>query len=353
MNFSKTKLLSVLEACMPGINDGASTVVGMDQFTIKNGRVITYNDLVSVSASIEQEAFSEVKGSFKASDFVKVLKKIKEETIDFEAGEKVWKFKFGRASVEVNLLHSETEAIIDCLAPSDDGWNELSADFLEGVNVCRMEKNKTKLNGIFFSGNRIVSSDGYTINDYTVKCELPTFFISENSIKELVKFKKVCRVKVEKGWVFFGCDDATIFATKTLNAAGYPITKIDSCFVDLDTDGLNSYVFPTEFFEAVNRSVGFASEENNNPYVNVRFDGTKIEIETQKTSGKYTENVDWDKAPATDDEVNFSIYADTISFIAKWCKNFYLIKRDVSEPSLLFFTTESSRHLFATLIVDK
>ena len=79
----------------------------------------------------------------------------------------------------------------------------------------------------------------------------------------------------------------------------------------------------------------------------------RIEVSSERSSGKYVERVTWEEKIDSDFEP-FTVYVDAgmMEFVAQRTVEFYLLKGPVCNgktlPRLLF-VTDSSKHLLSTL----
>ena len=126
-----------------------------------------------------------------------------------------------------------------------------------------MATNKTPLTGIFISENTIVSTDGFQMNKYEFKeLNLPTFWITDNSVNELLKLKGLKEIQVQDTWVHFRLENGTLFSIKTLNKEKFPFAKIKSVMDNSSPkeDTLHAK-FPKELFNSIDRALSFSMDD--------------------------------------------------------------------------------------------
>lgn len=358
MLIQKKELIESLKLCMPGIETGSAVLQGADSFIFKDGWIYTYNDVISVMVPLNQKDLvdEKIEGCVKAEEFFKIVSKLPSDDIKFSIMEDGnWLLKCGKAKVQMTLLDFDFESRLKNIIPDEKNWIDLSDDFVSGLSCCRMSGNKSQLSGIYFSGNNIVSTDGNQMNFYTGKdVDFPDFWITDNSANELLKFKKFTSMKINGNWVHFKTEDGSVFSVKTLQAQQYPFDKIKTIIDASDPEKAElHHKFPKELFSAIDRAVSFSMEmsESSN-VVRLTISKDKLEVFSERSSGKYVEKVSWDENIEKDFEP-FIIYVDVsmMQFMANKTTEFYLLKGPVrngkSLPRLLF-VTESSKHLIST-----
>ena len=227
MKISRKVLLDSLKKAMPGIESGNAVLQGADAFIFHEGKIFTYNDSIAVSIPLEIDGLVDegVEGAVHADEFYKTLSKFSADELNFSVSENgAWLIKCGKAKIEMTLMNFDFSERLKGVTPDEDekSWVELPSDFIEGIGTCKMINNKTAMSGIYFSGKEIMSTDGFQINRYVIektKSDLPTFWISDNSSSELLKFNNIKEIQLKDNWVHFKSEDGSIFSIKTLEAS--------------------------------------------------------------------------------------------------------------------------------------
>lgn len=358
MIIQKKELVESLKRCMPGIETGSNSIQGADSFIFHDGKIFTYNDNISVTVPVNQDGLLEegIEGCVKAEEFFKIVSKFPSDEIKFTVSEKgTWLLKCGKAKAEMVLLDFDFESRINSIIPDKKAWIDLSEDFILGVGSCKMSVNKTEVAGIYFSGKDIISTDGNQMNSYVLKeVELPTFWISDNSASELLKLKKLVAMQLQGPWAHFKAEDGTIFSIKTLQSQNYPFERIKNVIDVSNPDKAILHAkFPKELFNAIDRAVSFSIDISEHSAVRLLISNERIEVSSERSSGKYVERVAWEEKIDSDFEP-FTVYVDAgmMEFVAQRTVEFYLLKGPVRNgktlPRLLF-VTDSSKHLLSTL----
>ena len=290
MTISRKVLLDSLKKAMPGIENGNQTLQGADSFIFHDGKIFTYNDSIAVSIPLEIEGLVDegIEGAVHADEFFKILSKLSADEINFTIGENgSWLLKCGKAKFEMTLMNFNFEERLEGIATEKENWMKLPEDFIEGIGTCKMLGNKTSMSGIYFEDEKIISTDGFQINLYTLSEKLPKFWISDNSANELLKFTNIKEVQQQGNWVHFKSDDGSIFSIKTLDADNFPMSKLMNL---MDTskpkdDDLNA-TFPEELFNVIDRADAFAMNINNRSAIRLILSPEKIEVSSERSSGK-------------------------------------------------------------------
>lgn len=354
MTIQKMEFLKKLGLCMSGIEKGNPILQGADSFIFHNNRIFAYNDVISVSVPIEDTDMlsNGLEGAVSAEEFYKIISKMPNEEIRFEAGDKSWTLRSGKAKAELALIEFDYERRLNEIHISDD-WIELSDDFFTGLSVCRMARNATPLSGIFVKGDSIMSTDGYRINRFTVNCKLPEFWISDKSLAELLKFDKLNKIQSEgsSNWVHFKSENDVVFSLKTLVTAKYPFDKCIELLDDVDLNSLIRGKFPSGIKGAIERASVFNMNLEQHSAVKMVIGGEGVEVVSENATGNYSEMVAWDDGKKDYEEM--AIYVDTEMIVSSSDKTleFYLQVLD-NRPPRLYFKTDSSLHLMSTLTAN-
>lgn len=353
MTIQKKQLLESLKKCIPGIETGNAVLQGADSFVFFNGKIFTYNDVISVSVPIEQSGLVEedIKGAVKAKEFYSIIEKFPSDEIEFSVKEKGWLLKCGKAKAELNLQEFDFESRLKDIAPSEQ-WIKLEEDFIRGIGTCRMENNKTALSGIYVNGNNIISTDGYQVNNFTMKEELPIFYISDKSSNELLKVAGISEMQLQGSWVHFKTNDGTVFSVKTMQANSFPFDKVKKLVDSNDFEKMDLHAkFPSEMFKAIERATSFGMEISERIAVKLELNSDGIVISSERSSGRYMEKVSWEDDVGEIEPLVMFVDATMMKFIANRSAEFYLLNTVVAGRSIprLFFVTENSIHVMATL----
>ena len=355
MTLSKKDLLEKLKKAMPGIETGNVVLQGADSFVFDSGCIYSYND--SVAVMIPFSSSEEMKGAIKARELHQTISKFPQDEISLVVNEKSWLMKCGKAKVEFTLQNFDYKKRLDGITPGEK-WVDLDESFINALGVCKMAVNKTHYAGVYFNKDVVLSTDGFQINAFTFKDkDLPSFWISDNSATELLKFSKFKQLQVNGNWVHFKFEDGTVFSVKTLVIDKFPATKILSV-INANKEKENSFhaTFPKALFPAIDRADEFGIEIEGHNSVRLQIEPKYIEVSSERTSGRYDEKVQWEQELPEFEPIVVYVDSQMMQFMAKRTLDFYLIhrknKNGIDEPILLFVTA-NSRHLMSTFEKNK
>lgn len=352
MTIQKKDLLKKLGLCMSGIEKGNPILQGADSFIFYKDRIFAYNDMISVSVPIENtEMLAEnLEGAVRAEEFYKIINKMPNEEIIFEANDKTWILKSGRAKAELALVEFDYERRLNEIQICDN-WIELDDDFVTGLNVCKMAKNTTPLSGTFIKDEYILSTDGYQINRFEMKdCVLPEFWVSDKSMNELLKFSKLNKFQKNptSNWVHFKSENDVVFSVKTLMTSKFPYNTCCKLLDDVDLSNLTKGKFPNEIKDVVERASVFDVTLENHPAVKLTIDSEGVEVSSENAIGNYSEKVLWEDGNKDFEKMIIYVDPDVIRASSQKTLEFYLQELN-DKPPRLFFKTDSSIHLMSTL----
>lgn len=358
MKLMRKAFLEKLKLAMPGIESGKSVIQGSDSFVFHDGSLFTYNDSVAVLVPLDSTDLVDegLEGAVHAKELYNVVSKFTsdEMTLTVKDG-KSWEVKCGRAKVKLTLLDFDYGSRLSGVSPKEEGWVAIGEDFMTALSVCRMQGNKSKMAGVYVTGRRVVSTDGYQMNLYEMDGELPTFWIADASVVELLKLKGIQYVQMGRNWVHFRNRDGVVFSVKTLNDSNYPYEKISKLIgvASPSEDDLHA-TFPKELMEAIERADNFSMDLMDQRVVRLVLGTEGTEVSCERNSGGYSEMVPWTTPLGRELEpTKVYVDADMMKAMAGRSLEFYLIYIEGKSGKLLprmVFTTPSSKHIMATFL---
>ena len=362
MTIQKKTLLESLKNALPGVESGNVVIQGADTFAFHDGKIFSYNDAISVTVPIDSEGLvtESIEGVVHADEFFKVISKFPGDEISLEVSDdgKSWNLKCGKAKAQMTLIDFDFNVRLKGVTPDENSWIEVTEELFAGIGGCKMSVNKTPLSGVYVSGKYIVSSDGYQINRFEMKeNDLPTFWISDSSVMELMKIKGFNALQIQDSWVHFKTEDGTVFSIKTLNKDKFPFEKINQILEtsNFSDDDLHAN-FPAELFNAIDRAGSFSIEISGHTSVRLTLSSEGIEVSSERTTGKYSELIPWDEGISVNiNPVTVYVDATMMQFMAQRSLEFYLIKGQMRNgkalPRLLFVSLDS-KHLMSTFDLE-
>ena len=335
MNVNRKDLLEALKKCLSGIETGATILEGADTFVFSEGRILSYNDNISVSVPFEIEG-GEIIGAIKALEFFTLINRFSEETIKITEKEGKWIIRSGEAKAEFVLLDSSILERVNKIFPPDNEWKSLPDNFFRGIKICKIPSNKSSLSGYFVNGNRLVSTDTVRINFYNLDREMEKFWVSDTSINELEKLSKISFYALTSSWVHFKTEDGVIFSCKRLNDESYPEDKILNVKEKNRKEGEVSFTFPKRLLDAIYRASVLSTSVENFETIDISFSSENIIIQSERSSGKYFERVSWDNSVSIDKEIEIRIDFAMMELAMKQAKSFYIKEESEDNKRIVF-----------------
>jgi DNA polymerase III sliding clamp (beta) subunit (PCNA family) len=298
MKINKAELLAALEVVKPGIKN-QETVEQATAFAFINGRVVTYNDDISLSHPV---ADLELEGAVQAKELYDILKKMKGEEIEFEEGESSIFFKSGRAKAGLNLqveIRMPLEEIGEI-----EGWKKLPEDFSHflkfAMATCVKDLARPMLVGVHVREDGFMESSD---NKRLTQCELgegipvPNFILPASSCKEVVKLNPT-KIAAGDGWVHFKNKDKSQLSCRILEDTFPSVEK----FFDFEGLVIN---FPDNMIEVIDRANVFAqSDDSLQEEMEISLKKNRVTVRTKNDSGWFEESV---KMEYTEEPFSFII----------------------------------------------
>jgi DNA polymerase III sliding clamp (beta) subunit (PCNA family) len=285
----KSELLKALEIVKPGLAN-KEVVDQATSFAFLDGRVVTYNDEISVSCPV---AGLEIEGAVNAEVLYNYLKKIKKEDIQTEVTENEIILKTGRAKAGL-VMQSEIKLPLKNIGGKKK-WQELPENFLKAlamtVEVTERDASKPMVNSVHIcKKGYIEGTDNYRFLRYTVDTlDLPSVLLPAASVREVLKFKPE-RVDIGKGWLFFQTGDGAELACRFIED---PFPDAGSL---LNRKG-QTITFPSTITNIIDRAQVFTQGDTKySEHIKVILKDKHIRFESKSTVGRFEEtaNIHWD-----------------------------------------------------------
>lgn len=291
MKISKEKLQKALEIVKPGLAS-KELIAQTTSFAFMEGKVVTYNDEVSISHPVEG---LDITGAVDAELFYKFLSKITEEDMDLtvEGNELQVITKKGKAGLS---LESEIKLPVKQELSDKVKWYPLPQGFIDsirfvipasGTNLSEPLLTCVHVNKVGY----VEASDGLRLARHGLSDELPinTFLIPAKSALEVTKLTpSPTRIAIEKGWVRFRTKFGTIiscrlfFEDKYKNMAPY-----------LQSEGGKRITLPDKgLIEMLSRAMVFAKREHSyEEQVVITIKEQSLKMEAKADIGWFREEI--------------------------------------------------------------
>ena len=215
MKIERQKLLETIEIVKPGLAS-KEFIEQSTSFAFQAGKLITFNDEISVSHPIDLD----IEGTVKAEELHGLLSKMKGEVIDFDLSDdevqlKCGKFKAGlKLDLEVKLPLESLEG--------GGKWYSLPDDFIDGLSFAKFSASKDMtspvLTCLHVDGSFVESSDNYRITRYALKGDVGKEFLIPATVADQLCRYSFQEVSVGKSWVHFRNDAGTVFSVRTFSS---------------------------------------------------------------------------------------------------------------------------------------
>jgi len=295
-----TDLQKALEIVKPGLAN-SEVIEQSTSFAFMEGRVVTYNDEISISHPVEG---LNITGAVAAEELYKLLHKIKKEEIEISVGDNEVLLKAGRAKAGL-ILHTEITLPLEEIGEQGK-WRKLPEDFIEAVKMavgsCSRDMNKPVLTCVHVNSEGFVEgSDGFRIMKYQLKeidkFPVKTFLIPASSAVQLIHLKPV-KIAKGQGWVHLQTEEGTIISCRTFEES-FPDT---AAFLKIEGVPIE---FPDKMEEILDRAIVFSKGGHFlDEEVTVTLTKQRIKVNSRNDSGWFEEET---RIEFKDDPVHFTI----------------------------------------------
>jgi DNA polymerase III sliding clamp (beta) subunit (PCNA family) len=289
----KTELLQALETVKPGLAS-KELIEQATSFAFIDGRVVTYNDEISISHPVEG---LDIIGAIQAEELYKLLGRLKKEEIEIEASDSEITLKSGGTKAGFTL-HNEIKLPLKELDNIED-WKKLPEDFIHFmkfvVGSCSRELSEPILSCVNVNNEGFVeSSDNYRMARGEIGEPIPTksFLIPATSVIELIKIDPTY-IAEGGGWMHFRKDEGTQISCRIFED---PFVDIEE---HLDVKGMELSL-PRTLPEMLNRVSVFAKRDYFlDEAIEISLEKNKVKLECRSEEGWISEsaNIRYDEEP--------------------------------------------------------
>ena len=315
MIINKAKLLEALEIVKPGLAN-KELIEQSTSFAFINGKVVTYNDEISISHPVEG---LELEGAILAENLYKFLGKIKKEEVELSVEGNEIVLTSGRSKAGLTL-QSEVKLPLDEEVATIGKWKTLPADFLKFVSFamtsCGKEMSKPILTCVHVDESGVIeSTDSNRITRCHLESGMPvkSFLLPATSAADMIKLKPN-KISEGKGWIHFKTEAGTIISCRVFEDA-FP-----NCEPHMKVKG-TEVTFPTSIEECLDRAMVFSKRDHIlDESITIIIQSKKLTLKAKSTSGWFEEtlNIKFDAEPITFEITPYllkGILKETQSFI--------------------------------------
>lgn len=257
MKIATTKLRDTLSIVKPGLSN-KEILEQTTSFAFLEGRVVTYNDEISISHPFE----SDFEGAVKAEELYGLLSKITKDEVELVLNETELLISSGRMKAGLKL---ETEVSLPLkklpvkmeLLPNPKQFKE----FVElAMRTCSVDTSNPKLTCISITKTgTVIGADNYRLI-YCKGKELPVqdFLLPARNAVEVVKLNPT-HISLEKGWVHFKNEEGTVISCRHLEDAYVAEAMVQTV---LKIQAASTIQFPDKIEEMLERVRQFAKRDS-------------------------------------------------------------------------------------------
>lgn len=285
MEINKKELQKSLEIVKPGLAS-KEIIEQSTSFAFVDGRVVTYNDEISISHPVTGLTIS---GAVEAENLYKLLNKIKEDVIEIELKEKEILISSGKTKAGLTL-QSEVTLPLDQEISNIGNWKELPEHFVKflgfAMSSCSKDMSRPILTAIHVNKEGIIeASDGYKIINCTLD-EIPvnSFLLPASSAIHVTKLNPT-KIAGGRGWIHFRTEEDTILSCRIFHD-DFPETKNL-----LSIDGVK-ITFPKKIEEVLDKAMIFSKRDHIlEETLTLSIADNKLKIEASAKTGWFEEEL--------------------------------------------------------------
>jgi len=297
MRINRVDLLKALEAVKPGLSND-EFIEQVTSFAFIKGRVVTYNDEISVSYPIEG---LDIEGAIRAEELYALLTKIKPkkegepDKIQLKVENNEVQLTIGKRMKAGFTLQSEIKLPLseEIGNIEDMDWVDLPKDFVEALGWVRVSAAKHALNRPVLTGIHVnkegfvEASDGYRLSIYRFDAllEIETFVIPNTSLPDVIRFKPT-QVTLGNGWVHFQAENKAIISCRLFQdpfPSSNHLLKVKGTSVTL----------PKDIDEIIDRASIFAQRDSDTlAKIEFKIEEGKVTVHSRmETGGEFEESI--------------------------------------------------------------
>jgi DNA polymerase III sliding clamp (beta) subunit (PCNA family) len=277
MKISKSNLLTALAIVKPGLAS-KELLEQTTSFAFTQGRVVTYNDEISVSHPVSGIDFE---GAINAKELYGLLSKIDKDEIELTVSETELLIQAGRVKAGLKLELEVKLPIKEIPKKMEKISNPKRFLYLLhfAMQTCSKDPAQSKLSCISLKKNGLIeSSDGYRLfQGQGDPLPVMSFLLPSSSTFEIVKSEPT-HLSLEKGWVHFKNENGTVFSSRRIEDDYMPEDQIKSV---LAFNKIGQIDFPAKINQILERVGLFAKGDTLDELVEINIDKGKMMLRAQ------------------------------------------------------------------------
>lgn len=308
----KENLQYALEVVKPGLAN-KEVVEQSTSFAFIDGKVVTYNDEISISHPVEG---LDITGAIQAEELYQILKKIDKEEIEISVVDNEIRLTAGKSRAGL-ILHQEVKLPLEEIGAIGK-WKALPDNFLKGLQFavpsCSRDNSRPKLTCVHCSDNNYIeASDGHRISRLTLSDPLPvaSFLLPADSTLKVLRLMPT-KIAEGKGWIHFKTEEGTILSCRVFEEKYLeldPHVKVEGNWVTL----------PETIYDIVDRANIFAKRDSVfDEEITITIEKQKLTVRSESDAGWFEEKT---KIESTD-SLKFKITPILFKSIIKETQSF-------------------------------
>lgn len=297
MKINKTEFQKALAVVKPGLLN-KEILAQTTSFAFIGGRVVTYNDAISISHPLKEIDFE---GAVNGQELYELLSRITKEEIDMTATETELLISAGRIKAGLRLENEIKLPLMEVPKKMEKIPNpERFMHLVEmAMWTCSTDLSKVKLTCICVKEDgTIMGSDGYRLmHGTTDKSPVEQYLLPASSAEEIVRINPT-HVSVDKAWVHFKNSEGTAISSRRLEDDYIEDSVIEGV---LKISGAKKLQFPSKMEEMLDRVWQFAKRDfalEEKVEVNIEKGKIALRASTENTGSWIEEkaSIDYDKS---------------------------------------------------------
>lgn len=289
MIINKKQLETALEIVKPGLAS-KELIEQSTSFAFIKGRVVTYNDEISVSHPVPG---LELEGAIEAENLYKFIKKIKKDEFELTLnGNKEVILTSGKSKAGFTLQAEIKLPLQENISKSK--WKPLPEKFVKQLNFSMIAFTRGISRGVLICAHVnkagfVESSDGYRLIHCELREPMPTetFLIPVSSASEMIRLNPT-QIAEGEGWIHFKTEEGTIMSCRLFSEDEFPNSA------QLIAIKGTRLVLPETTSEVLDKAMVMSKrdrllEEN----VDITIKDNRLKVESKSDTGWFAEEINY------------------------------------------------------------
>ena len=281
---NKREVLNILTRSKVALDKSCSTL-GADCAVVRNGKMYNTNERLAIVQPFTSESFS-VNGDA----LLTAIRSIKGEDVDIVVSPKDIIVRGGKTRVKLIQTEEQISSRIASIQPQEPSWNKLPESFLKALDLVLVSTIDKKLNGVFFNGEYIYSSDGWQINRILIDANFDPLWLSQKNVTDIMSFGALDEYTTEHSWLHMKKED-TFFSCRKLDHTGYPLPLLEKTiarFEDIEIVTINDSEVIFDLWESIKAAVNLTDTGK----ITLQISDGELFVDAACASGEYSDILD-------------------------------------------------------------